>query len=253
LDCGFLNRPRSLRRWLLKKFWLDLPARSATVITTISEAARREIISWLGCSEDKVVVIPVAVSDNYQPVPREFQAECPRILQVGTAPNKNLLRSIEALRGIPCCLVIVGRLDPVVLETLGANSVHYENFVSLSSEKLLHQYHTSDIVLFPSTYEGFGMPIVEGQRVGRPVITSNISSMPEVAGRGAELVDPFSVDSIRQGILKVIQDRDHRDRLIHEGFQNATRFDAQRIADRYFEVYQTIESSSDFLKEKALD
>ena len=240
LDCGFLHRPRSLRRWLLKKFWLDLPARSATVITTISEVARREIISWLDCSEDKVEVIPVAVSDAFQPVPVPFAADRPRILQIGTAPNKNLVRAIQALRGIRCQFVVIGRLDDDLLRLAEECEVRIENHVNLSPEEIIRQYVRADLVLFASTYEGFGMPIVEAQRVGRPVVTSAVSSMPEVAGDGACLVDPLSVESIRAGILKVIQDAEYRSHIIECGFLNARRFDANAIAQQYLELYRRL-------------
>ncbi len=89
-----------------------------------------------------------------------------------------------ALRGIPCQVIIVGRLDPAVIETLQENSVHYENFVSTDNGKIVAPIPHCGYRLFPSTYEGFGMPIVEAQRVGRPVVTSSVSSMPRLQVRG---------------------------------------------------------------------
>ncbi len=240
LDCGFLHREPGLRRWLLKKIWLDLPVRSATVVTTISESARQEIVALTGCAADKVIVVPVAVSDAFQPSPREMNTESPRILQIGTAPNKNLLRSIEALSGIPCTLVVIGKLNMQTREALTSHQISFENYFELSDEQMRRQYHLADIVLFPSTYEGFGMPIVEGQRVGRPVVTSNLSSMPEVAGDGACLVNPLDVASIRAGVLRVLEDAAFRQELILNGFVNARRFDAEQIARQYHAVYHRL-------------
>ena len=240
LDCGFLERTNGLRRWLLHRYWLSLPVRSASCVTTISEAAKETIIHNLGFDPGTIVVIPVAVSDSFQPVSKEFNRECPRILQVGTASNKNLERAVEALQGISCKLVIVGQVNEHVRELIDRFRINTENYVNLGSQEILQQYVNSDMILFASTYEGFGMPIMEAQRIGRAVVTSSISSMPEVAGAGACFVDPLSVSSIREGILKVIQDDGFRERIIADGFVNSRRFDAEEIASQYLKIYKTL-------------
>ena len=84
------------------------------------------------------------------------------------------------------------------------------------------------------------MPILEGNSVGRPVITSNLLSMPEVAGAAACIVDPTNVEDIRVGILKIINDKDYREDLIKNGFTNAQRFDAKEIARQYVEIYKEL-------------
>jgi len=213
---------------------------SASFVTTISEAAKETIIRNLGFDPGTIVVIPVAVSDAFQPVSKEFNRIYPRILQVGTASNKNLVRAVEALQGIPCKLVIVGEINEHVRELIGQFEIDVENHMNLGAQELLQQYIVSDMVLFASTFEGFGMPIVEAQRIGRSVVTSNISSMPEVAGAGACLVDPLSVASIREGILKVIQDTRFRERIIADGFVNSQRFDPNEIAGQYLKIYQSL-------------
>ena len=246
LDCGFLERTKGLRKWLLHHYWLSLPVKSASVVTTISEAAKETIIRNLGFDPGTIVVIPVAVSDAFQPVPKDFNRECPLILQVGTAPNKNLKRAVVALQGIPCKLVIVGEINESVRELIDRYKIDIENYKNLREQELLQHYVDADIILFASTHEGFGMPIVEAQRIGRAVVTSSISSMPEVAGSGACLVDPFSVVSIQEGILKVIQDDLFRERVIADGFVNARRFDADEIATQYLKIYKTLAERSSF-------
>jgi glycosyltransferase involved in cell wall biosynthesis len=93
------------------------------------------------------------------------------------------------------------------------------------------------MVLFASTYEGFGMPIVEANTVGRPVITSNLLSMPEVAGDAALIVNPYNVDEIRNGIIKIIEDDEYRNQLINNGFRNAERFSLRNISEEYLKLY----------------
>jgi glycosyltransferase involved in cell wall biosynthesis len=96
------------------------------------------------------------------------------------------------------------------------------------------------MVLFASTYEGFGLPIIEAQATGRPVVTSRVTAMPEVAGDGACLVDPYDVASIRSGVLRVLGDRGYRDSLVHRGFENVRRFEPGRIAAQYARLYEEV-------------
>jgi glycosyltransferase involved in cell wall biosynthesis len=240
LDCGFLNRPPSLRRFLIKMFWLDFPLHAATVVTTISEHAKSEIVKLSGCDPRKVVVIPVAISEKFQPHAKSELDSPPRLLQIGTAYNKNIPRLIEALRDIPCVLVIVGVIDANLQKRLHDCNITYENYLNLNQDDLVDQYRRADVIAYASTYEGFGMPIVEAQAVGRPVVTSNTSSMPDVAGDAACLVDPLDISSIRVGIRRVLEDSEFRRKLVQRGYANAKRFDAQKIAEQYLSVYQQV-------------
>lgn len=238
LDCGFLKRGQGLRRWLLKVVWLNLPVWRSRIVTTISESAKSDIVKWSGCDPKKVVVIPVAISDKFRPSVKPTFGSPPRLLQVGTAVNKNISRLAEALREIPCILVIIGKLNDELRQKLQECHVNFENQMNLDFDALIEQFQLADIVMFASTDEGFGMPILEAQAVGRPVVTSNTSSMPEVAGDAACLVDPFDVSSIREGIRTVIENQGYREELIRRGFENVKRFDANRIADQYLDVYK---------------
>ncbi len=96
------------------------------------------------------------------------------------------------------------------------------------------------MLVFASTYEGFGLPIVEAQATGRPVVTSDTLSMPEVAGDAACLVDPFNVESIRNGILKVIQDTGYREQLVQNGLKNVERFKPESVAMQYLALYREL-------------
>ncbi len=240
LDCGNVLGSRGLKRFLLKSLWLDLPVRHATLVTTISEQARREILELTGCEPEKVVVVPVAISDRFVFTPKPALSDPPRILAVGTSPNKNLKRLIPALEGIACILVMIGTPLQGTAELLRKHRVVYETHVGLSAAGVREQYERADVVAFASTYEGFGMPILEGQAVGRPVVTSNVSSMPEVAGDGALLVDPLDIASIREGILRVLSDADLRASLVERGRKNVERFNSRCIAAQYLSLYEEV-------------
>ncbi len=237
LDCQILDRLKGWRRAVVKFLWYTLPVRRVSRITVISEETKRQLLREVNFPADYVYVIPVSVSELYHPSPQPFCDECPRILQVGTKANKNVVRLVKALQGIRCRLEIVGPIDQELKSLLEVCQVDYRAFGRLTDSELVERYEQADVISFVSTYEGFGMPIVEAQCVERVCVTSNCSSMPEVAGNGACLVDPFDVQSIRQGFQRVIFDAAYRESLIEAGRQNRLRFDAQRIADAFLKLY----------------
>jgi len=240
LDCGFLHRDNPVSRAIIKWFWLDLPVRHVHYITAISESTKQEVIKYTNCNPDKIRVIPVVITSDFYPVPQPFNAVHPRILHIGTAFNKNLNRHIEALAGIPCTLHIIGKIGPEIVELLEHHQIRYENGFELTAEQVFEAYKKCDLLLFASLIEGFGMPILEAQTIGRPVVTSNTTSMPEVAGDGACLVDPYEVQSIKAGILKVINVANYRDNLVDAGHKNVKRYQALQVAEQYADLYREV-------------
>jgi glycosyltransferase involved in cell wall biosynthesis len=240
LDCVYLSKASGIKYTILKLFWLTIPVKRAKYITAISQSTKNEILKHVDCDPDKIIVIPVAISERYQRNEKSFNTQSPKILQVGTAPNKNIPRLVEALQNIPCHLDIVGKQHADLEELLKKYKINYSYSWNLSDEDILKKYEEADIISLVSTYEGFGMPILEAQAVGRPVISSNLLSMPEVAGGAAYLVDPYDVPAIRNGIMKIINDEDYRQQMLQKGFENIKRFNAENIAKQYFDLYKRI-------------
>ena len=243
LDCVHLSTSTGLKHYILKLFWVTIPVNRARFVTAISTSTKKEILKYVDCNPEKIIVIPVAISDRYQRFEKVFNAERPRILQLGTAPNKNIPRLIQALESVSCTLDVVGKHDPALEALLKKSGIDYTYSWGLSDEDILEKYKMADIISLASTYEGFGMPILEGQAVGRPVLTSNIFSMPEVAGDSACIVDPYNVGSIREGLLKIIRDETYREGLVCRGFENIKRFNPDKIALQYFDLYNKIASN----------
>ena len=238
-DIEALKRKSGLKKWIFKKLWFDIPIKNAKAITTISEFSRTEILS-LGNYKTPVTVIhnPLTLPLEYSP--KEFNAEVTKILHLGAKKNKNLARTIMALTGLSCHLTIIGQPNSEVLELLKVNSISYTLKSNLTQVEIMEEYKKCDLVSFVSTYEGFGLPILEAQAVGRPVITSNVSSMPEVAGNGAYLVNPFSIEAIRAGLVKLIESNSLRNELIIEGLNNVSRFKPEIIANQYKKLYNQL-------------
>jgi glycosyltransferase involved in cell wall biosynthesis len=243
-DCAALNRLRGLPRALLKYFWFTGPMRRAAVVTAISEASKEELRQWVGALADKVTVVPDCVFDDFQYAPKRFNEKAPVVLQIGTKENKNLERVAEAVAGTGCQLHVVGDLEPEQRALCGRLGIPYCALGVVSDEALVEAFRRCDIVVFASLYEGFGLPVLEAQVTGRPVITSNISSLPEAAGEGALLVDPYSVEEIRAAIVRLTQDAGLRTSLVEKGLKNVERFRPEAIAAGYAEIYRKVAATA---------
>lgn len=251
LDCVTLERLKGIKRWVFWFFWYWLPVKRSLIITVISHSTKKELLKYVKCSPDKIKVIHCPVSGIFTSNFKEFNETRPRILQIGTNQNKNIERLGQALSDINCQLVVIGSLSDTQRFALDSNDINYKNLCGLSDAELLEQYQMADILAFVSTYEGFGLPIVEANAVGRPVITSNLYSMPEVAGDAACLVDPYDVEEIRSGFVRIISNINYRNRLVKAGFRNVERFRPDFIATQYADVYRKIYRDSQ--PQKGLD
>lgn len=237
-DLRFLNDRTGIRRYVLKKLYFDWPLRRLKYVTAISAATRDEILKHAPDAAEKVRIIENPLGPQYNAtVTKEFNTNRPLILQIGTMENKNVPNLIRALEGIKCKLRIIGPLDDKILSELERTKIEFENDEHVDDARIIAAYREADIVAFCSTYEGFGLPIIEGQAMRKPVITSNISPMLEVSGMVAELIDPYDHESIRAGIARIIRDEKHREQMIEQGVENAKRFDTAAIAEKYGALY----------------
>jgi len=240
LDCGVIYETTGIKRWIEELFWFRIPFKRALYVVTISEATKNDLLSITKGDPSKVLVIPCFIHPVFKKSEKTFSKLKPTLLQVGQARNKNLTRIIHAIHGLDIHLSIIGSISRENSELLDKYGVDYSNSVNLTDEEIYYKYVECDMLVFPSVYEGFGLPIIEAQTVGRPVITSNSTSMPWVAGSAACLVDPYSIDSIRSGIVKIMQDSQYRDKLIEHGFENSKRFHPDHIAKMYYELVMRV-------------
>ena len=243
-DVGSVTSKKGLFvRFYIKCIWFWLPALRVRHITVISEFTKQELRQIIPFYKRDIHVIHNPVNPVFQFSDKPFNTGSPKVLLVGTKPNKNLNRIFEAMHGLPCELIIIGSLNEVQTTLLNALNLNYRNKVKLTVADIYNCYLECDMLCFPSLYEGFGMPIIEAQAVGRPVITSNIGAMKEVAGSGACLVDPYNEESIRAGVLKVMNQPDYREQLIQNGLKNVQRFTLEHIAQQYQSLYKQMRAS----------
>jgi len=231
-------------------------ARRAARIICGSESARQDIAKYLGVGVRQINVTPYSIEPRYQQTmtsagvdavrARYELGDRPYVLSVGVLqPRKNLARLSEAFTQLkaahpdwPHRLVIAGKRgwegkDSSLIPHPSSLTTGY-----VPDEDLPALYRGAQVFTYPSLYEGFGLPIVEAMACGCPVLTSDISSMPEVAGDAACLVDPFSVESIRDGLERVLSDDGLRDNLRRRGAVRAAHFTPERQATATLEVYR---------------
>ena len=245
LDCATYHRTRGFRRWLYGLVWIRLPVRRAGRVVVISECVRREVLEITGAPPEKVCVVYCSIHPDFAVQPYTApppHGGSPVILQIGTTANKNIERVAEALDGLECKFVVVGRLSESQREALARHRVIYEAHERLSVEEVIALYLRADVVVFASTSEGFGLPVIEGQACGRPVVASNIPVHREIAGNSACLVDPRNVLSIRAGIDRVLGDHRYRHELIRLGRINARRFEVLAMVSGYEAAYRQVAS-----------
>ena len=236
-DLGFFVNNKLNYKNIIKYFLFIKSIKSASYITFISEKTKKEVLRFVNLKSDRYSVIFNPISSDFTNTPKVINKECPTILHVGTGSNKNIESTAIALKGFPCKLNVIGKITEGQKMLLNLYKIDYECVYNLTDADILCAYKNCDVGNFPSFYEGFGMPIIEGQSIGRPVLTSNLSPMKEVAGDASVLVDPTSPDSIRAGYEHLLT---HVEDYIEKGFENVKRFALPRIVKQYLDIYNKI-------------
>ncbi len=242
-DCTTLERTKGLKHQLLKWFWFSLPIKIADRVVAISEATARDINKYTGYPISKIQIIPSFTAKSFPFRERIFNEDLTNVLIFSQSENKNLNRFIEAVKGLNIHLMIVGKLNDVQIKALTTQNISFENVSRATEEQLFDYYQRAQVLLFASLKEGFGMPIVEAQQQGLPVVTSDCSSMPAVAGGGALLVDPYSVSSIRDGLIKLLNDDKLRTEIVSKGRENAKLYAPEAISKVYLDLYRELLAS----------
>jgi glycosyltransferase involved in cell wall biosynthesis len=233
-------------------------------VVAISEATRRDVIRLLGVEPHRVVTIPCGADARFRPHldPTELRAfrdanDLPEhfMLYLGTIePRKNLIRLMDAYAEVqrrvrePWPLILAGGAGWGVEEIrahadrlrLGPR-LRFAGYVEEAEIPLW--YNAADLFVYPSEYEGFGLPALEALACGTPVVTSDRSSLPEVVGECAILVNPSDPTSIADGIVRAIDDAELRHRLSQGGPERAKRFSWERMAEETLAVYRSVSAA----------
>lgn len=231
-------------RVLWWRFQYRYLCKRAAFFLTISQFTKQEMVDVLKIRAERIYVVPCAASPCFAPVTDDTQKNAVReryrlpqkfLLFVGNSnPRKNLKRIIQAFdilkkkEKIPHQLIIAGeqgwKFKPAeVLRTVQhPEEIRFVGFVP--DEDMPTLYSMAELFLFPTLYEGFGIPVLEAQMCGVPVLTSDGSCMREVGGEGAVYVDPYNETAIAEGIRKVLQNPKFTQKMIEKGFKNAARF-----------------------------
>ena len=239
-DIGhYLYDLKGIKRIVYKYLWLTLPILVSKIVTTISVETKDNIENYLGFKKKQIIQIDCCYNEKFKFKKFDFNSKYPRILQVGTGPLKNLQRLIKALDGINCVLIIIGKLSNENILLLQSHNISYENYSNLTFESLFEQYSSADIVSFISIAEGFGVPVIEAQALGKPLITSDVQPISRIAARGALKVSPFSIEKIHDGILKIINNESYRKYIIQEGYENSKKYSCYSVSNLYLNLYRT--------------
>lgn len=240
--------------------YLPRAAHRADAVITVSECSRHDLIRHLGLAAERVYVIGEGVTPRFKPTADRAERQAvvarygitqPYLLYVGGInARKNIARLCEAFMRVREChpevmLVIAGKrqwhtseIDAAVRRLKLTEHVCFTSYIDEADLPAL--YSAAEAFVFPSLYEGFGLPPLEAMACGTPVVTSNTSSLPEVVGDAALTVDPYDVDGLAAAIERVLTDETLRADLRRRGIERASRFTWEQAASETLEIYQQV-------------
>jgi glycosyltransferase involved in cell wall biosynthesis len=247
----------------LLKFFIPFSAKRADRIISVSEFTKKQIMKYYRVPEEKITVIYEGASDKFvpirdmeliKPVLEKYGIKKRYILFVGRIePRKNIVGLLNAFvyiknKGIKdFCLVIVGNQDKIFQENelfYKIKELQLESDIvftgGVSNEDLPVLYNGAEVLVYPAFAEGFGLPVLEAMSCGTPVITSNTTSLPEVTGDAAILINPHSFQEIGESLHRLISNQGLRKELSDKGLQKARQFSWHEAARKTIEVYREI-------------
>ena len=264
LDLIFIRYPNYFKAWDRNYYRISFKksAQLADHIISISEATKADLINFFGIKEEKISVIYPGFDAVFSKLQQQkldeikIKFKLPRdyILYVGNIePRKNILKLAQAFNSLQessyidkdVHLLIVGQMGWYYKEIIdGIDSLSSRDKIKLVGpvygEDLVGFYQLASIMAYPSMFEGFGYPVLEAMRLGTPVLTSNISSMPEAGGNAAHYVNPESLDEIKDGLCKLLNDKTYREKLAVKGTRHAAGFNTMRMTQETLEVYRKL-------------
>lgn len=258
-DMTYLRFPETMAQNNLQRIEKDIKysAERSDYIITVSEFSKREIVELLCVPKDRVAVIPCAPTvscecADFNELSEKFHISTPFVLYVGTIePRKNLVRLIRAFDslkrkyGIPHQLVLAGgkgwayeEIYETAAKVAACQDIRFTGYVSQSEKNTLYQ--NASAFVFPSLYEGFGIPPLEAMQFRCPVVCADAASLPEVVGDAAQMVDPLDEESIAEGIWRVISDEEYAASLIQKGEIRKELFNWDDSARRLTELCKSV-------------
>jgi len=262
-DLAFMKYPehrgKKLSNYYYKRTKQAITKTKKIIVPSLS--TKKDLIEYFKISPSKAVVIPEGVDKIFRPIRnkdevkqhlRKYNIKPDFILSVCTLePRKNLPRLVQAYALLPhqlqqkYQLVLVGgkgwnnqELVKIIHDLNLKEKVALPGYVA--EEDLPYFYNQAKVFVYPSLYEGFGLPVLEALSCGAPVITSNVSSMPEVAGKAAILINPYKEEEIASALRKVLTSEKLRETLSHKGIVQAKKFSWRRTAEATLKVFQKV-------------
>lgn len=251
-DLTWLRFPETMdkKNYRRLKRGMDYSVERSDRILTISQFSKGEIMELLGIPEERISIVPCAPSlsktvGDFALCAEKFQITKPYLLYVGTIePRKNLIRLLKAYaalqcrRGIEHQMVLAGgrgwEVEEIYRTAEHTDGVVLTGYLTAAEKNALYQ--NAAAFVFPSLYEGFGIPPLEAMAFGCPVVCSNAASLPEVVGDAARLVDPLDEGDIAQGIWDVLTDEAYAARLRAEGYRQAEKYSWDASAEKLAEI-----------------
>ena len=249
-DLSYMHFPNAYSFAFRKYYRFIVPRllNLADTVITVSHSEKEVLIKHFPFLKNKIYTIYLGIKGEFLNCPLMHEKE-KFILYVGSlSKRKNLMGLIKAFKilinKIPHKLVIVGIKGdsfkeieiPKILKDIPSQRLIFMG--QIEDERLIELYRRSSLFVFPSLYEGFGLPPLEAMACGCPVVVSNVSALPEICGDAAYYINPYNIDSIAEGIYKVLDDKDLREELIKKGLERAKIFSWDKSAREHLEVFE---------------